>query len=666
MQASKLVNNSIGQTQLDTTFYDNALYCYNNWRDQSTGVITLSALNPPTGGNGSYYLKANKNPLLTQFTWDLTSNLSTSITLPYNITTNNTGYGSANTANFKLTQNGNSSTSTGIEFSCVNSDNQDFYGSFGFNSSGRYPTTSPNYITYPNSYTYIYSRKDFNLFCYNSTSNNSTIRIQCLPDVVNFWSKCNYNGYNLENVNKIFVANIDNNSYYNGLNYIIFNGECQFNNMIKVDTIQAYSAINQVKFNNPINLQNNKLINYDLEYQTMVKNTSGSIILKTTTNNVYTTWSCYDETDTGIAMGIYKDNNGNSLAYHTINKNYTFGNNFLTLYKIDYNSNNRHTLVSGNMDINMDVNSTIYTNYLRNSTTGYINCYNLKMMTNIDMNNFNLINYSGGGGGSSTVNGPFTVNQGGFLTQVFSGINYASNPGYYYYGNNIVGGFYTNSSNESAHVVGNGDFIQIIQTFDNLGVIFSDEDTNFSTTYQSYINAGGSLIVSSSKKLKYSIREKKNKNYLERLKKVKVYSYAMRYDIDNNKEINDKKLNRLFYKNKRLNIGLVAEEIGEIFENMTDKEKLINIDDDNIDDFKNLTKDKKPTITDDEYLNEKNNNKPHTSINYNVVCCYLIKCFHEQININEKLEDENKLLKNKINDMEDKFNKLLNKLNLTI
>jgi phage shock protein A len=34
--------------------------------------------------------------------------------------------------------------------------------------------------------------------------------------------------------------------------------------------------------------------------------------------------------------------------------------------------------------------------------------------------------------------------------------------------------------------------------------------------------------------------------------------------------------------------------------------------------------------------------------------------------LNNKLEDENKLLKNKINDMEDKFNKLLNKLNLTI
>jgi len=72
----------------------------------------------------------------------------------------------------------------------------------------------------------------------------------------------------------------------------------------------------------------------------------------------------------------------------------------------------------------------------------------------------------------------------------------------------------------------------------------------------------------------------------------------------------------------------LAEEINEIFDNMTDKEKLININDDNKDDFINLTKNKIPTIDEDEYLKQKNN-KSHLSINYNVVCCYLIKCFHE-------------------------------------
>lgn len=56
----------------------------------------------------------------------------------------------------------------------------------------------------------------------------------------------------------------------------------------------------------------------------------------------------------------------------------------------------------------MDLNSTIYTNYLRPNSS-VINCYNLKMMTNLDMNNFTITNYSGGGG-SSTVTGPFTVN----------------------------------------------------------------------------------------------------------------------------------------------------------------------------------------------------------------------------------------------------------------
>ena len=173
LEANKLINYSVGQLQLNTLFHDNALYCYNNWKD-SLGGISLTAISGPSGPADTYYIRYIKNNSgLNQITWTPISSISTSITLPYNITTNNTGYGSANTANFKLTQNGNSSTSTGIEFSCVNSDNQDFYGSFGFNSSGRYPTTSPNYITYPNPYTYIYSRKDLNLFCYNSTTNNT-------------------------------------------------------------------------------------------------------------------------------------------------------------------------------------------------------------------------------------------------------------------------------------------------------------------------------------------------------------------------------------------------------------------------------------------------------------------------------------------------------------
>ena len=46
----------------------------------------------------------------------------------------------------------------------------------------------------------------------------------------------------------------------------------------------------------------------------------------------------------------------------------------------------------------------------------------------------------------------------------------------------------TNAYNEAASIVMNGDYIQTIQTFDDLGFIFTDEDADPQTTYKSYIS----------------------------------------------------------------------------------------------------------------------------------------------------------------------------------
>ena len=52
-------------------------------------------------------------------------------------------------------------------------------------------------------------------------------------------------------------------------------------------------------------------------------------------------------------------------------------------------------MLCSNVDINMDLNSTIYTNYLRNATTNYfIDCYNMRMRTNLNMNGFTLTNFT--------------------------------------------------------------------------------------------------------------------------------------------------------------------------------------------------------------------------------------------------------------------------------
>ena len=366
LQASKLVNNSIGQTQLDTTFYNKSIYCYENWRDIFTGNISLAALNSPAS-NGIYYLRASKSgPLLTQISWDLTSNLSSNITLPYSITTNNSGYGSALTANFQLIQNGNPTISTGIEFSCINNGDSSYYGSFGFNSSGRYPTTSPNYIQYPNPYTYIFSKRDFNLFCFNSITNGIDLRIQCLPAITKIYNETEILG----NLNS--------------------------SGIVKTDFIQGFSAANTIKFNNQLDMQTNNIINYNLGYTNMLKTTSGTINMKTVTNNTYVSWGCCADDDVGIGMGLFRNNSGVYSVYHSINKNYTFGTASIILYSINYIPGvARHTLLAENIDFNMGTNSTIYTNWLRPNSS-VINCYNIRMQTNLDMNGYTLLNYSGG------------------------------------------------------------------------------------------------------------------------------------------------------------------------------------------------------------------------------------------------------------------------------
>ena len=140
--------------------------------------------------------------------------------------------------------------------------------------------------------------------------------------------------------------------------------------------------------------------------------------MKTLTNNTVIIWGCIDQTDVGIGMGLFKNSSGITTVYHSVNKDYSCGNDLLTLYSITYNAANRHEMKMINIDINMDTNSTIYTNYLRNGVaTGVINTYNLKMMTNLNMNNFTLTNFTFPAASINTSNS-ISVNTGGtnFLT----------------------------------------------------------------------------------------------------------------------------------------------------------------------------------------------------------------------------------------------------------
>jgi hypothetical protein len=173
----------------------------------------------------------------------------------------------------------------------------------------------------------------------------------------------------------------------------------------------------------------------------------------------------------------------------------------------------------------------------------------------------------------------------------------------------------------------NGDYIQTIQTFDDLGFIFTDEDLDPSTTYQSYISANGSLVVSSSKNTKHSIQEKPTKDYLDRLNKLKVYSYAHKVpimDFDS-----EKKKTRKYYKNQRLHVGFLAEEVTQLFDNASDEFKLIELHPGNRQEFKKLTNDYSPKVKAKTYLESRNQARQGPGVNYNTLLCYTILAIQE-------------------------------------
>jgi len=112
--------------------------------------------------------------------WQLTSSLTPSFNLPYSIISNQSGYGSADNCAFKIIQQTNRTTSTGAGYTISHADNVNLYtAQFGYNSSGRFPTTSttsPNYIQYQNPYAYIYSTDDIFFFSKSTTNNNISVR----------------------------------------------------------------------------------------------------------------------------------------------------------------------------------------------------------------------------------------------------------------------------------------------------------------------------------------------------------------------------------------------------------------------------------------------------------------------------------------------------------
>ncbi|PFX12434.1 hypothetical protein AWC38_SpisGene23609 [Stylophora pistillata] len=274
------------------------------------------------------------------------------------------------------------------------------------------------------------------------------------------------------------------------------------------------------------------------------------------------------------------------------------------------------------------------------------------LRTTVDINNNKIINLAepsqsqdaatknyvdNNAGGGSPYNGKFIFQESGYQIYIRAYSNYLDLRNDYIRNNRYAAIIETNSANETASIAMNGDYIQTIQTFDDLGFIFTDEDTDPTTSYQSYISSNGSLVTSSSKKKKHSIRKKSHKNYLERLNKLNIYSYALKTPIAN--KDGEKTKVRKFYKNKQLHVGLVSEEVNELFDNATDNYKTIDFDSKNKKEIEKAIGDYKPEISEQDYIKDKMAKRGDvTGIKYDTLLCYTILAIQELTQKVEQLE----------------------------
>ena len=192
---------------------------------------------------------------------------------------------------------------------------------------------------------------------------------------------------------------------------------------------------------------------------------------------------------------------------------------------------------------------------------------------------------------------------------------------------------------ESASIVMNSEYIQLVQNFDNMGIMFSDSDIDTFYHYQSYVSSQGSLIVNSSQDSFYSFKQKQQANYLDKLNQIKVYDYAEKAWFDD-KDTTEQKT-RKYYKCKQHSMGIIGEQLVKIFPDSTDRFDVIKFDETNKKDIPEKVWNYKPNIDEKKYRDKKNNQKfGQIGINYNNLLCYTILAVQELAQKLEHMEKE--------------------------
>ena len=139
-----------------------------------------------------------------------------------------------------------------------------------------------------------------------------------------------------------------------------------------------------------------------------------------------------------------------------------------------------------------------------------------------------------------------------------------------------------------------------------------DEDSTNSRVAYVASNTGVWTTVSSRTR-KHSIKEKVNNNILDRFLNLSVKSYGYKYDINDN--FSEKKKQRINKKQNKMAIGLILEELFDIFPNC-------------IPDYYNELYQKKE-VTKEIDLDNEIKDATNCGIDYNTLLCYFIMAFQE-------------------------------------
>ena len=547
--------------------------------------------------------------------WDLTSNLSSVITLPNYINYNSIGYGSGsfNQGSFNINIIGNRTTSTGSGYSVYHNDNPSIYAAqFGYNSSGRLVDGMGGYIQFQSAYSYIYSTDDIYFLSKSSTANKVVVKIQIMnnPDKVYISSNTNLNNYNLENTNQITVSNIYPNTTNNANVQVNSNLHCT--GILKTDTIQAYSQNNLILFNNNTNHQNNNVYNINSVYlsnlyaysqvspninfknNTDFNKSGGSIITNYLLDGSNTNHMKYT-TDAGIRMSMNSPLGSNQfVCYYLRCELDTTKDMYLILSRISDNSyrgqlvfnvpfqlmTSLHTrlyipystasqviMTTENNHLSFNSNGVLYTNNIRPVGTN-VDMYWMRSQTQLDMNGYNIINCPNIGGGGGIVNSDsinFNFGSVNYLSRNLNTIN-----GVQIFGLDSNSFILQNNAGENAGcgASGNNDHFTI-WTAGDTGSHCNFQDEDGSNSRVAYVSSAGTFVQVSTKLRKHSIKNKNNNNILNRLMKIKIKSYGLKYEFNENDT--EKKKQRLLNKSRRQQMGVILEDVYEILPNIIDK-----------------------------------------------------------------------------------------------